>query len=315
MSRELLLAKVRSRLMIPTRRPTEQMDDGAHGSIHRGRSMDFDDLREYVVGDDVRDIDWKATARAGRPLIKRYVATRRHAVLLTVDTGATMAGLAAATTPKRDVAVLAAGVIGQIAMQHGDSVGLVAGPIAQSPDGPGALVRNRERIVYLPPLRGDVHLERVLRTIHDAIDVDGEPSRLDDVLSFVARRFQRRMVVVVIADDIGLDEARLKQLRRLAVRQEVLHCTVGDVAMTEPALAESTLRAVGTPLTVPPYFRADAELHVDLGELARQRERDDRALLAAIGIATVRLADEAAAVGTVIQLVQRQRLFGVGRRR
>ena len=50
------------------------MLDGEHGSIHKGRSMDFDDLREYVLGDDVKDLDWKATARSGRPLVKRFVA-------------------------------------------------------------------------------------------------------------------------------------------------------------------------------------------------------------------------------------------------
>ena len=61
--------------------------EGEYGSIHTGRSMDFDDLREYVPGDDIKDLDWKATARTGRPLIKRYVATRQHAVLLVVDTG------------------------------------------------------------------------------------------------------------------------------------------------------------------------------------------------------------------------------------
>ena len=140
--------------------------------------MDFDDLREYVLGDDVKDIDWKATARAGRPLIKRYVATRRHAVLLVVDTGRTMAALADATCTKRDVAVLAAGAIGHIAMRHGDAVGLVAGPIAGTLGGWGAHVTNSQHIVYVPPRRDDLHLERLLRTIHDGIDLDGEPSRV-----------------------------------------------------------------------------------------------------------------------------------------
>src|SRR5688572_7937994 len=142
MRRESLLGKVQARLAVRARKPSADVMEGEHGSIHRGRSMDFDDLREYAVGDDVKDIDWKATARAGRPLVKRYVATRRHAVLLVVDTGRSMAALAAPGSDKRDVAVLAAGVIGQIAMTHGDSVGLVAGPVPLDVDLGG---RSRDR--------------------------------------------------------------------------------------------------------------------------------------------------------------------------
>src|ERR687897_3011995 len=77
-----LLRKVKAKTAIHAHRKVRSVLDGEHGSIHKGRSMDFDDLREYVLGDDVKDLDWKATARSGRPLIKRYVATRQHAVML-----------------------------------------------------------------------------------------------------------------------------------------------------------------------------------------------------------------------------------------
>ena len=88
-----LLRKVRMRTTIHAHRKVRSVLDGEYGSVHKGRSMDFDDLREYVPGDDIKDLDWKASARHGRPLIKRYIATRQHAVLLVVDTGCTMAAL------------------------------------------------------------------------------------------------------------------------------------------------------------------------------------------------------------------------------
>jgi uncharacterized protein (DUF58 family) len=313
--RESLLVKVRAHLAIPARRRTQDVIDGEYGSIHRGRSMDFDDLREYVLGDDVKDIDWKATARAGRPLIKRYVATRRHAVLLVVDTGRTMAALGDAESSKRDIAVLTAGAIGHIATRHGDSVGLVAGPITGDLGGWSAHVGNSQHIVYVPPRRDDLHLERLLRTIHDGIDVDGDPSQLNNLLTYVAKHFQRRMIVVVISDDVDLDDRDGRLLRRLAAQHEVLHCTVGDVPMTEPALAGTTLRVVGTTATIPAFFRADRELHDDLGALARQRQRTTQAVLARAGVASTRLSGEATVLRTIIELLERQRLFGVGSNR
>ena len=311
MPRESLLASVRARLAIPARKPTQEVLDGEYGSIHRGRSMDFDDLREYTVGDDVKDIDWKATARAGRPLIKRYVASRRHAVLLVVDTGRTMAALADATSLKRDIAVLAAGVFGEVAIRHGDSVGLVAGPVATTVGGAGP--GNPHHTAYIPPLRGDVHLERLLRTIHDAIDLGGEPSDPVDLLRYVATHFQRRMIVVVVADDDDLDDRSERMLRRLAAQHEMLYCTIGDVTMTEPALASTTLRAVETGTTIPAYFRSYPGLHDDLTGLARQREAARQATLARAGIGGARVASEHDVIPSIIGLLERQRLFGVQR--
>ena len=314
MRRESLLGKVQARLAMRARKPSADVMEGEHGSIHRGRSMDFDDLREYAVGDDVKDIDWKATARAGRPLVKRYVATRRHAVLLVVDTGRSMAALAAPGSDKRDVAVLTAGVIGQIAMTHGDSVGLVAGPIPLDVDLGGRARDRSRRIAYLPPLRGELHMERVLRTIHDGITVDGGPSDVHALLRHIATHVQRRSILVLIADDVDMERPTEQLLRGLATRHEILHCAIGDVAITEPALAGATMRSVDTRAIVPAYLRAHAHVHADLEELARARDVARRSSLARSGIPSARIEDESSVITSVVHLLERQRLFGTSRR-
>ena len=172
--------------------------------------------------------------------------------------------------------MLAAGAIGHIATRHGDSVGLVAGPITGTIGGWGAHVTNSEHIVYVPPRRDDLHLERLLRTIHDGIDIDGEPSRMHSLLDVRGEALQppddRRRHSATTSTSTRRD-ARL--LRRLAAQHEVLHCTIGDVAMTEPALAAATMRVVGTTTTIPAFFRVDDELHADLQSLADQRDRAD----------------------------------------
>ena len=115
-----LVQQVKGRLSIHVRRRSLALLEGGYASIHKGRSMDFDDLREYAVGDDIRDIDWKASARHGSMLIKRYVAERHFSLIIVMPAGREMAATAAGGEPKRDIAVLAAGVLGWLAVRHGD---------------------------------------------------------------------------------------------------------------------------------------------------------------------------------------------------
>src|SRR5688500_876572 len=109
---ERRLRKVKTTMSIHAHRRTLELLDGEYASIHHGRSHDFDDLREYQPGDDVKDIDWKATARSHVPLIKRYIASRQHNLLLVVDSGRNMAATAESGETKRDIAILVAGVLG-----------------------------------------------------------------------------------------------------------------------------------------------------------------------------------------------------------
>jgi uncharacterized protein (DUF58 family) len=298
-----LLRKVRAKTAIRAHRRVRSVLDGEHGSIHKGRSMDFDDLREYVLGDDVKDLDWKATARSGRPLVKRFVATRQHAVMLVVDTGRSMSALADATSTKRDVAVFAAGVVAQLATRHGDLVGLMAAP---APPGTVA-VRNAARALYLPPGSRDVHIERILRTIHDAIDPAGLPSHLDVLLDYAAQNLRRQMILVVIADDTDLTDRHRALLRRLDAQHEVLYCCVGDVTMTDPALLGRHLHVVGAGAQVPNFFRHNRQLHEDLGVTMRRRAEATRSTLSRLGIAATRLSGESGVVPGVVELLERHR--------
>jgi uncharacterized protein (DUF58 family) len=294
------------RTTIHAHRKVRSVLDGEYASVHKGRSMDFDDLREYVPGDDIKDLDWKASARHGRPLIKRYIATRQHAVLLVVDTGCTMAALSDAESTKRDVAVMTAGVFAQLAHRHGDLTGLVAGPVTPS----DARVRNAERIVHVPFGSNELHIERMLRVIHDAIDAEGEMPRLHVLLEDVTRNVRRRTILVIVTDDVDLTDRHRALLRRLDAQHEILFCTVGDVAMTDPSLLDRGLRVVGTGGHVPAFFRQRGRLHDDLVALGHRRAAETRATLGRLGIAGTRLTGEADVVPALYELLDRQRHRG-----
>ena len=203
-----LLRRVKSDMAIFAHRKARGMLDGEYGSVFRGRSLDFDDLRAYIPGDEVRDIDWKASARHGSPLIRRYVAVRRQTVILVTDTGRNMAAAARSGETKKDIAVMGLGVMGYLAQRHGDVVGLVAG------DSGGTTA--------LPAKGGEPHLERLLRQVDSAATLDAAPSRIEDQLEHVARTIKGRNLLFVVADEVAASPATSQLLRRLDTRNVVV---------------------------------------------------------------------------------------------
>ncbi|CCQ45869.1 conserved hypothetical protein [Pseudarthrobacter siccitolerans] len=212
-----LLHRVKSKMAIFAHRKARGMLDGEYGSVFHGRSLDFDDLRAYVPGDEVRDIDWKATARHGTPLIKRYVAVRRQTVLLITDTGRNMAAEAAGGEIKKDVAVMALGVMAYLAHRHGDVVGLVSGDATETRS--------------LPAKGGEAHLERLLRHVHASATADSAASRLEDQLEHVARTVKGRFLLFVVADELTATPSLAGLLRRLRAQHEILWLTVRDAEL------------------------------------------------------------------------------------
>lgn len=250
-----LLRKVKTRLTIHAHRKVRGLLEGEYTSIFHGRSIEFDDLRQYVAGDELKDIDWKATARFGTPMTRRYIASRKHTVLIVADTGRNMAALSAAGEPKVDVAILAAGVIGHLAARHGDLVGLVAG--------------DAEHSETRAPESTEAHLERLLQVIHTRTTLQAPPSNLLGQLSFVAKGFRRRMLLFVIADDRPLDAPEITLLRRLAVQHEILWLTIGDADPMDAEFAVSEVHDVLDATPIPAFLRSSAALRREFAEAQR----------------------------------------------
>ena len=268
-----LLQRVKSKMAIFAHRKARGMLDGEYGSVFKGRSLDFDELRTYVPGDEVRDIDWKATARHGSPLVKRYVAIRRHSVLLLVDTGRNMAAEALSGENKKDVAVHAAGVIGYLACRHGDDVGLVHG--------------NASASRYRPPKSGEEHLERLLRDIDSSISPKTHPSDIAEQLDYVLRFIKGRMLVVVVADEVLPDARTADLMRRLRARHELLWLTVrdADLAPGPDAPGQQDSMDVGTGHGIPLPLAADRAVRAAYERAMNERAEQRGALFRRLGIA------------------------------
>jgi uncharacterized protein (DUF58 family) len=291
-------------------RKARGMLDGEYGSVFKGRSLDFDDLRAYLPGDEVRDIDWKASARHGSPLIKRYVAVRRQTVLLVTDTGRNMAASSLGGEAKKDVAVMALGVVGYLAHRHGDVVGLVCGDEAESRS--------------LPAKAGEAHLERLLRAVNDSTALTSPRSSIGEQLSYVARNFGQRMLLFVVADEVVPDAGMERVLRRLRAQHEVLWLTVRDaqLAGAGPAgLQPARTEAAGAQTAGPPADRYDvADAGLLPGRLAasdtvirayaaaqEQRDAARESVLRRLGIAHVQAGSSHDVMPAVFTLLERHR--------
>ena len=248
-----LLQRVKSKMSIFAHRKARGILDGEYGSVFRGRSLDFDDLRAYVPGDEVRDIDWKASARHGSPLIKRYVAVRRQTLMLVADTGRNMAAESRDGETKKDIAVMALGVMGYLAHRHGDVVGLACG------DANGSRT--------LPAKAGEAHLERLLQEVDSRTGLDSGPSRLEEQLHHVARTVKGRKLLFVVTDELAAEPGLEQLLRRLRAQHEVLWLTIRDAELSGPggdafSVADSAPllgRIAATPAVATAYATATAE--------------------------------------------------------
>jgi uncharacterized protein (DUF58 family) len=171
-------------LEIRTRRMVNDSLAGSYHSVFKGRGMDFDEVREYSPGDEVRTIDWNVTARAGRTFVKKFTEERELTMLLLVDISAS-GNFGSSSLSKRDLAAELASVLAFSAIRNSDKVGLL-------------LYTDRvER--YLPPKKGRRH---VLRVVRDILYHTPESTGTDMVkaLDIVNHVLHRRAIVFLISD-------------------------------------------------------------------------------------------------------------------
>ncbi|GAB3408163.1 DUF58 domain-containing protein [Schumannella luteola] len=292
-----LLPRVKSRLFIHANRRTTNLLDGAYASLHVGRSLDFDDLRVYVPGDQVEDIDWKATARTGQPLVKRYLQTRRQDVLFLVDTGRGMAAVAEGGEAKRDLAIDIVGVLGFLALKHGDSVGMIT-----HADG---------RVRVRPPKSTEGYLESLLRGIRDETTLDGEQSDITELLRHVARVLRNRGILVVVADDLMPPDDLDDTLKALGVRHELLWITVADLDLISGDGSRRQIVGVEDDQLIPTIFRSDRKLRRLYAEAATWRIDSQRTFFTRLAVSHARVGSIDAVVPTLLNLLRRRSRAGI----
>ena len=208
-----ILGRMRQ-LEIRTRRLVNDSLAGQYHSVFKGRGMDFDEVREYIPGDEVRTIDWNVTARAGQPFIKKFVEERELTLMLLVDVSAS-GDFGSGAQSKREMSAELASVLALSAVRNSDKVGLI-------------LFTDQVEL-YVPPRKGRRHVLRLVREIL-GFEPEHRGTNLAQALDFTNHVLSRRAIVFLLSDFQSSEDptTALASLRR-AIRQT--NCRHDLVAM------------------------------------------------------------------------------------
>lgn len=178
-----LARKVRY-IQIYTSKAVNDVLSGEYSSVFKGRGMEFDEVREYTPGDDIRTIDWNVTARTGHPYVKRYVEERELTILFVVDLSAS-GRFGSTGKTKNEVAAEISALLAFSAIKNNDKVGLI--------------VFTDEVELYIPPRKGVSHVLRLIREL-----LSFEPKRtgtdIAGALDYLNRIQHRQAVVFLLSD-------------------------------------------------------------------------------------------------------------------
>lgn len=258
------LSKVKKKMSIYSKRRVRSMLSGNQGSVFKGRSIDFDDLRVYQYGDDVKDIDWKASARSKNPMIKRYVAIRKRNIMIVADSGRNMMALSPSGETKIDIASFAAGVVAYIADKNDDLVGMIFG--------------NKTGNKRFPLKTGQSHIENFLNKYQKSVSLKSDNTDINAILNYISKNFRERMFLIIITDDFGAANLSPEILRRLQVRHEQMVVMIEDSSLTNPSIANAKAYDITKNLRLPSYIRKNRKLRqaeVKLRESMHQNTAHD----------------------------------------
>jgi uncharacterized protein (DUF58 family) len=253
-----VLEKVR-RIEIQTRRLVTDALAGEYHSIFKGRGMEFSEVREYQVGDDIRTIDWNVTSRTGTLHVKKFTEERELTVLLVLDASGS-ADFGTRHRFKREVAAEMGALLAFSAIKNNDRV--------------GALVFTDDVEMYVPPRKGRAHVLRVIRDLL-YFEPKGRGTNLARACEYLTRITRKRAVVFLLSDflDSGFD----KPLRVAAQKHDLISVFLSDPAEREipgVGLVELEDAESGRTLLLDTYDRKGMELYRRsvAARGARQRE-------------------------------------------
>jgi len=217
-----LMAKV-GKIRILTDKLIDDQLAGDYHSTFKGQGVEFDEVRPYLVGDDVRTIDWNVTAKTGVPYIKRFSEERELTILFMVDVSGSQ-GYGSAGRSKMELAAEATALLALTAIRNQDKIGLV--------------LFSDKIVKYIPPRKGRDSVMRLVREVLAAEDGAEGGTDVAAALRFLEGVQKRRAVVFLVSDFLA-DRSGYERLLRAASRRHDVVC----VPVSDPA--ESELPDVG----------------------------------------------------------------------
>jgi uncharacterized protein (DUF58 family) len=261
-------------LQITTRKVVNDVLAGGYTSVFKGRGIEFDEVREYMPGDDIRTIDWNVTARTGRPYVKRYVEERELTVVFVVDLSASGA-FGSVRKLKNEIAAEFCALLSFSAVKNNDKVGLI-------------VFTDRVEL-YVPPKKGTTH---VLRLIRELLNFKPKAAKTDlaGALDYLGKVSKKRAVVFLVSDFQA--EGFEKPMRIVSKRHDLVAVPIVDpreVRLPNVGLIELEDAETGETILVDTSSAAVRKRYERLG---RERSERVRELFASMGVDNIEVATD-----------------------
>jgi len=263
-----LIKKIR-RIEIRTRRLVNDSYAGEYHSVFKGRGMEFDEVRPYQAGDEIRTIDWNVTARTGQPYVKRYVEERELTVMLVVDASASE-DFGSVNRFKREVAAELTAVLSFAATTNNDKVGL--------------LIFTDQIELFIPPRKGRRHVLRLIRELL-AFEPKSRGTDINMALEKVNQMLKRRSIIFLVSDFLA-DPDSYRQAMAITNRRHDLIAmdlndplengiqNVGLIALEDPETGEIVWVDTGSSNWQKAYHNKVAWLESNKKQVFRQASVD-----------------------------------------
>lgn len=206
---EELVKKIRY-IQIYTSKAVNDSLAGEYESVFKGRGMEFDEVREYRIGDEIRSIDWNVTARTGEPYVKRFVEERELTVIFLVDLSASGC-FGSRNYLKNEVAAELCALLSFSAIKNNDKVGLI--------------LFTDQVEMFIPPAKGTRHVLRLIRELLQ-FKPGGKKTDIAAAIDYLDRITHKKSVVFLVSDFIG--HGFEKKLRVTGRRHDLIAVSVTD---------------------------------------------------------------------------------------
>ena len=208
--------KIKRNISIQASKKSTNLLEGLYKSIFQGKSMDFDDLRDYVIGDNNKDIDWKSSIRHGSLLVRRYCAYRRHNFVFIIDSGKKFNGLTSSLENKSDISLYTFGTLAYLINKNEDEL---------------TKVYNKDTTLTAEPFRASaLNIEISMNDIEKNILLDNDHD-INEMLEYPLKHFKRKMIYVVISDLDGANNITDNMLRKISANHDMLFINISDASI------------------------------------------------------------------------------------
>ncbi|MBO4449324.1 MAG: DUF58 domain-containing protein [Clostridiales bacterium] len=272
---------------IATDKATSRVLDGSYNSIYKGRSMNFDELREYVPGDDIKDIDWKATSRSQKVLIRQYIAEKRHNIMLVMDANRRMLAETKSGEQKGEVALMAGGTLAYMVTDNGDYV--------------SGLYYHDEKMERSPFKTGFLNLEFLLEGYAKCLTTTNK-SDLNGILKYIMHNIKRRMIVVMVTDTEGILNLQDNLLGQITMVHDVLLINVSDADIFGKKVYN-----VDDNGYIPPFLSQSKAIQRQQKKIQEDREKLANAKLNRYGIPWVQVDTANRVDGKIAELLEKNK--------